>query len=148
MRQDILYRSFTCFFLHFVAPVTFLIHINLYLDRIFVISQDDDLVFNRAMLFNVGYMEAMKVSDWDCLGQSLSLTVINFLTVSLVFHDVDLIPEDDRNLYTCPSQPRHMSVAVDKFDYQLPYEGIFGGVSAISVKHFNFVNGFSNQFWG
>ena len=41
-----------------------------------------------------------------------------------------------------------MSVAVDKFDYQLPYEGIFGGVSAISVKHFNFVNGFSNQFWG
>ena len=58
-----------------------------------MISQEDDLVFNRAMLFNVGYMEAMKVSDWDCLGQSLSLTVINSLTVSLVFHDVDLIPE-------------------------------------------------------
>ena len=41
-----------------------------------------------------------------------------------------------------------MSVAVDKFNYQLPYDGIFGGVSAMSVKHFNFVNGFSNQFWG
>ena len=37
--------------------MTSLIHI-FDLDRIFVISQDDDLVFNRAMLFNVGYMEA------------------------------------------------------------------------------------------
>ena len=116
-----------------------------------MISQEDDLVFNRAMLFNVGYMEAMQVSDWDCLGQSLSLTVINSLTVSLVFHDVDLIPEDDRNLYTCPrcpSQPRHMSVAMDKFNYTLPYQDYFGGVAAISVRHFSFVNGFSNQFWG
>ena len=41
-----------------------------------------------------------------------------------------------------------MSVAIDVFNYQLPYDGIFGGVSAMSVKHFNFVNGFSNQFWG
>ena len=41
-----------------------------------------------------------------------------------------------------------MSVAMDKFNYQLPYDGIFGGVSAMSVKYFNFVKGFSNQFWG
>ena len=65
-----------------------------------------------------------------------------------MLHDVDLIPEDDRNLYTCPSQPRHMSVAVDKFNYQLPYDGIFGGATAFTVKHFNFVNGFSNKYWG
>ena len=67
---------------------------------------------------------------------------------SSVFHDVDLLPEDDRNLYTCPDQPRHMSVAVDKFQYKLPYKGLFGGVSAMSVQHFNLVNGFSNQYWG
>ena len=65
-----------------------------------------------------------------------------------MFHDVDLLPEDDRNLYTCPEQPRHMSVAVDKFQYELPYEGLFGGVSAMSVHHFRLVNGFSNQYWG
>ncbi|KXZ75832.1 Beta-1,4-N-acetylgalactosaminyltransferase bre-4-like Protein [Tribolium castaneum] len=36
-----------------------------------------------------------------------------------IFHDIDLLPEDDRNLYTCPpGQPRHMSVAVDIFKYR------------------------------
>ena len=84
------------------------------------------------MLFNVGYVEASKISDWDCL----------------VFHDVDLLAEDDRNLYSCPRLPRHMSVAVDKFKYKLPYKGLFGGVSAMSVEHFKIVNGFSNQYWG
>ena len=65
-----------------------------------------------------------------------------------MFHDVDLLVEDDRNLYSCPAQPRHMSVAVDKFHYKLPYKGLFGGVSAMSVEHFKIVNGFSNQYWG
>lgn len=59
--------------------------------------------FNRAMLMNVGYVEALKEQTFDCF----------------IFHDVDLLPEDDRNLYTCPEQPRHMSVAVDKFKYRL-----------------------------
>ena len=53
-----------------------------------------------------------------------------------IFHDVDLLPEDDRNLYTCPNMPRHMSVAVDKFDYQLPYKLIVGRVFAIPKFHF------------
>jgi len=41
-----------------------------------------------------------------------------------------------------------MSVAVDKFKYKLPYKRLFGGVSVITVQHFNMVNGFSNQYWG
>ena len=65
-----------------------------------------------------------------------------------MFHDVDLLPEDDRNLYTCPQQPRHMSVAVDKFKYKLPYKQIFGGVAAIRTDQFKRLNGFSNLFWG
>ena len=52
------------------------------------------------MLFNVGYSEAMRDRDWDCF----------------IFHDVDLLPEDDRNLYTCPERPRHMSVGEGKMD--------------------------------
>lgn len=50
---------------------------------------------------NAGVREALKEEDFQCF----------------VFHDVDLIPEDDRNLYSCPSAPRHMSVSVDKFNY-------------------------------
>ena len=79
-------------------------------------------------------MEALKDNpDWECF----------------IFHDVDLMPEDDRNLYTCPVlQPRHMSVAVDTMNYTLMYESLFGGVSALSRRHFELVNGYSNQFWG
>ncbi|XP_012278341.1 beta-1,4-N-acetylgalactosaminyltransferase bre-4 [Orussus abietinus] len=100
--------------------------------QIFVVEQEGMGQFNRAMLMNVGYVEALKERPFDCF----------------IFHDVDLLPEDDRNLYTCPEQPRHMSVAVDKFNYRLPYADLFGGVSAMSREHFRLVNGFSNVFWG
>jgi len=116
-------------FLNYLHPVLSRQNIHY---RVFVISQEDQLTFNRAMLFNVGFKEASQLSAWDCF----------------IFHDVDLLPEDDRNLYTCPASPRHMSVAVDKFKYRLPYKDIFGGVSALSTKHFELVNGFSNQYWG
>ena len=33
-------------------------------------------------------------------------------------------------------------------DHRLPYEGLFGGVSAMTAEHFIQVNGFSNLFWG
>ncbi|KAK2581190.1 hypothetical protein KPH14_007992 [Odynerus spinipes] len=100
--------------------------------QIFIVEQEGTGAFNRAMLMNVGYVEALKERTFDCF----------------IFHDVDLLPEDDRNLYTCPEQPRHMSVAVDKFRYKLPYADLFGGVSAMSREHFRLVNGFSNVFWG
>ncbi|CAO1437125.1 unnamed protein product [Diamesa hyperborea] len=99
---------------------------------IFLVEQTNDGSFNRAKLMNVGFVEALKLYEWDCF----------------VFHDVDLLPMDDRNLYNCPSQPRHMSVAVDTFGFKLPYSSIFGGVSSMTSKQFKTVNGFSNSFWG
>ncbi|BFZ24702.1 hypothetical protein BsWGS_27741 [Bradybaena similaris] len=99
---------------------------------IFVIDQAPPEKFNRAMLMNIGYVEAMKRYDYQCA----------------VFHDVDLVPENDRNIYSCPEMPRHMSAAIDKFKYSLPYSNIYGGVSAISRQHFEKVNGFSNMFFG
>jgi len=30
----------------------------------------------------------------------------------------------------------------------VPYYGIFGGVTAFKREHFEYVNGFSNQFYG
>ena len=117
---------------------TFLGHIHPFLARqqlhyrLYIINQAEGDKFNRAMLMNVGFREALQDFNWDCF----------------IFHDVDLLPEDDRNLYTCPDQPRHMSVAVDKFKYRLPYKSIFGGVAAITRRHFKQLNGFSNMFWG
>ncbi|XP_045196282.2 uncharacterized protein LOC123551417 [Mercenaria mercenaria] len=99
---------------------------------IFVVEMAQDIKFNRALLMNVGFVEAMKQYDYQCF----------------VFHDVDLLPEDDRNLYTCPQFPRHMSVAIDRLQYKLPYSQIFGGVSAMTTEHFKKINGFSNIFFG
>uniref|UniRef100_A0A9J2P9I5 Beta-1,4-N-acetylgalactosaminyltransferase n=1 Tax=Ascaris lumbricoides TaxID=6252 RepID=A0A9J2P9I5_ASCLU len=74
---------------------------------IFVVEQTANETFNRAKLMNVGYAEAIRLYDWRCF----------------IFHDVDLLPEDDRNLYSCPDEPRHMSVAVDKFNYKVTLAG-------------------------
>jgi hypothetical protein len=90
------------------------------------------LRFNRALLMNIGFSEALNDENWDCF----------------IFHDVDLVPIDGRNIYDCPIWPRHMSVAVNTLDYELPYKEIFGGVSALKREHFEMVNGFSNLYFG
>ncbi|KAK6324892.1 hypothetical protein J4Q44_G00042340 [Coregonus suidteri] len=99
---------------------------------IYVINQDGENTFNRAKLMNIGYAEALKEYDYDCF----------------VFSDVDIIPMDDRNTYKCFSQPRHLSVSMDKFGFNLPYNQYFGGVSSLSKEQFLKVNGFPNNYWG
>lgn len=59
---------------------------------IFVVNQHGKELFNRAALFNVGFLEAMKLYSFNCF----------------IFHDVDLLPEDLRNVYRCGEKPRHM----------------------------------------
>ncbi|KAJ6653483.1 hypothetical protein lerEdw1_009155 [Lerista edwardsae] len=95
-------------------------------------KQDGEETFNRAKLLNIGFTEALKEYDYDCF----------------VFSDVDLIPMDDRNTYKCYSQPRHLSVSMDKFGFRLPYNQYFGGVSALNKEQFQKINGFPNNYWG
>lgn len=99
---------------------------------VYVINQDGEGIFNRAKLMNVGYVEALKDYDYDCF----------------VFSDVDLVPMDDRNLYSCFDNPRHLAVAMDKFNFKLPYKAFFGGVSSLSKDQYLAINGFSNSYWG
>ncbi|XP_019326364.1 PREDICTED: beta-1,4-galactosyltransferase 3 isoform X2 [Aptenodytes forsteri] len=100
---------------------------------IYLIQQVGNGTFNRAKLLNVGVREALKDEDWDCL----------------LLHDVDLVPENDYNLYVCDEYyPKHMASAMDKFQYTLPYKSFFGGVSALTPEHYMKMNGFPNTYWG
>lgn len=76
-----------------------------------MVCQAGNLAFNKAKLMNIGYLEAMKDDRYDCV----------------VFHDVDLLLEDDRLLYTCVNTPKHLSVAIDKYGYKYLDELFFIG---------------------
>ena len=71
---------------------------------IYLIEPVKSVKFNRGLLMNFGFAEALVDANdkWDCF----------------VFHDVDLLPEDVRNIYSCPESPRHMSSAVSTFGYK------------------------------
>ncbi|CAH8856377.1 unnamed protein product [Trichobilharzia szidati] len=104
--------------------------------RIFVVEQEDDGLLNKAMLLNIGFVEAKKRFDFACA----------------VFHDADLAPLDDRIPYGCDKQTMktvvHLSVGVSSWNYKLPYKTLIGGVLKISTQHFLAVNGYSNSYWG
>lgn len=104
---------------------------------IIVVEQEAGLPFNRAMLLNVGFTETLKLARTD-----------HRQIDCFIFHDVDLLPQNYRNMYSCTSNPLHLSSAVDTMLYRIPYEGIFGGVVAVSRTHFQLINGFSNKFFG
>ncbi|XP_041354628.1 beta-1,4-N-acetylgalactosaminyltransferase bre-4-like [Gigantopelta aegis] len=101
---------------------------------IFVVEQSPVSVFNRGMVKNIGFVEARRLCDFDCY----------------IFHDVDLLPLDYRNTYTCSEMPRHHAASIDRFNYTLPYRNIFGGVVSFRRDMFEKVNGYSNMYvgWG
>lgn len=116
----------------------FLQHMHPFLQRqllqygVFVVEQSDRHAFNRAKLFNIGFTEALARDSYCCF----------------VFHDVDLLPIDARNLYRCERFPRHLSSAIDVFRFVLPYPDLFGGAVAVRADLFRELNGFSNEFFG
>lgn len=70
--------------------------------QLFVVFQTSGVRSNKGALLNVGFIEAMKQRQFDCF----------------IFHNADIIPMDDRNLYDCPRvNPRHLAAAVDKNEY-------------------------------
>ena len=100
---------------------------------IYVIEQSGNDSFNRAMLSNVGAIESLKQYDYECF----------------IFHDVDLLPQYANYNYECTEKfARHLSAFVDYRNYTLPYPEYFGGVAALSLKQFQAINGFSNDYWG
>ncbi|XP_045196287.2 beta-1,4-N-acetylgalactosaminyltransferase bre-4-like [Mercenaria mercenaria] len=101
---------------------------------IFVVEMLPGVKFNRALLMNIGFVESRRQYGYQCF----------------IFHDVDLLPENDHIRYTCSSSPTHLSAAIDSKNYTMPYKTYFGGVCAISKEHFEKINGYSNIYfdWG
>ena len=116
----------------------FLYNIHLFLAHqqldyaIYVVEQYGNGSFNKGWLMNIGAKEALKQYPYDCL----------------VFHDVNLIPENSKITYNCTNLPRHFSAAVDKFNYRLPFPEWIEGVLGLRTEHYKLVNGYSNSFLG
>ena len=64
-------------FLHHIHPILQRQQLNY---QIFVIEQTEVEYFNRGALMNIGFIESLKIDNFDCF----------------IFHDVDLLSEDDR----------------------------------------------------
>jgi len=60
---------------------------------IFVAEQYDDGVFNKARIMNAAFVYITKLYDFDCF----------------IFHDVDMLLENDLNVYRCGKFPKHLS---------------------------------------
>ena len=54
---------------------------------------------------NIGFREALALDDYDCI----------------VTHDLDMLPEDDRIIYDCPTQPRHLVSSGTRWNYRYMY---------------------------
>lgn len=69
---------------------------------IYVIEPIGNLTFNKGISMNVGFVESLKEDNYNCF----------------IFHDVDLLPENDANIYGCNSEaPKLLAVAISAFGY-------------------------------
>ena len=74
--------------------------------QIFLIEPYKTNKFNRGLLANIGYIEALKKRDFDCF----------------ILHDVDLIPENMENRYVCNKEkPLQMSISISIYKYLYVY---------------------------
>lgn len=68
-----------------------------------IIFQDSFSPFNRGILSDIGFTLSQLDMSYDCY----------------VIHDIDILPEDDRNYYTCSSNnPVQVSTLVQQFGYK------------------------------
>ena len=69
---------------------------------VFVAEQYDNGMFNKARVMNAAFVDITKrigeYMTFDCF----------------IFHDVDMLLENDNNLYKCGNVPKHMSTGLSK----------------------------------
>lgn len=101
---------------------------------IYVIEPVLPIIFNRGILCNIGFKEAIaRKGNYTCI----------------IIHDVDQLPLNLENHYICDANnARHLASESSKNSYKLPYYHYIGGVVAVSRKLYEDLNGFSNVFFG
>ncbi|CAK9800381.1 Beta-1,4-galactosyltransferase 7 [Anthophora quadrimaculata] len=110
-------------------------HMKTFLDKqninyhIFILNQVDRFRFNRASLINVGFLEISKEFDY------------------IAIHDVDLLPINDKLLYSYPIKGPH-HVSSPELHPRYHYPTFVGGILLVKREHFRQVNGMSNKYWG
>jgi len=79
---------------------------------VFIAEQYDEGTFNKARVMNAVFREVTEkwTNHQDQEGRPFDC---------FVFHDVDMLLEDDRNLYLCADMPKHLSPG--KQNKQLPF---------------------------
>lgn len=119
---------------------TFIEEITNYLDStlnseyiIIVAEQLDSKKFNRGKLLNIGFLKAVEEGcDY------------------VVFHDVDMLPEDvDYSYENKPLQIANTFIDDGEFTREIQ-RNYFGGVTLFPVEDFQKINGYSNLYkgWG
>jgi hypothetical protein len=108
---------------------------------LWIIEQNDDELFNRAWLTNIGVKEILAHSP---------------KTRCITLHDVDLVP--DNNLtsgvgvvpYDVCTLPTQLGSELQHFNWGVPYPQSFGGVTSLHADHWLKINGMSNMYagWG
>ncbi|RMZ93760.1 Beta-1-4-N-acetylgalactosaminyltransferase bre-4 [Brachionus plicatilis] len=140
--------------------------------KILIVEQSNfDDSFNKGRLYNSAFDHLLRNYRVQDLNDEFAAKKMfkNFLNVKcMIFHDVDLIPESDYNIYGCGddysndinrNMPRHLSLSIHKVSenlnntqkkfYYKPnlYELLVGGVLSLKPKTYQKINGFSNEYW-
>ncbi len=137
---------------------------------IYLIEPVKDIKFNRALLMNIGFLEAQKDAiltqnsfeynnNVNTINNNNNTNNLNLNKIKnmksfwncFVFHDVDMINEDVRVEYKCDKNyPMHYAVAVSKFGYSTTgyFAQYFGGINSFTKSQFIDINGFSNMYFG
>lgn len=107
--------------------------------QIYIINQIDNNRFNRGALLNIGYLLTRNISDF------------------LILHDVDLLPLNPNLLKFYAQISTSISDKLDskvvhisppEFHPKYNFQNFIGGIISLSVKSFENLNGFSNNYWG
>ena len=118
--------------------------LNRYLHRCFlndtfslwVIEQDNAELFNRGWLANVGIKLVSELEKE---------------TQCIIFHDVDLLPANESLVpYNECDRPIQLGSELEHWNWGVPYQNSAGGVVSMHLRHWERINGFSNDFegWG